>query len=346
MVLGTGIRPLKAIKNTASLDAVFFCGEKTCLGEISRNIHGAGNFLGCPVIREIKRTLFHCFFYGNIVKSKTKNVTDHIKGGKKMKNKIWQVVLIVCLVIIVISGINIYRLSREYQKGINEYAALEKYVSIETEPAVQEPAAQEEAVEEETKESVIPISIDVQYDELKAINEGFVAWLYYEPLELSYPVVRGDDNEYYTKYTFENVQNSSGAIFMDFLNRKDFSDYNTIIYGHNMKNGTMFGSLKKLLSNQDMIEENPYFYIFTENKAFMYEIFAMYITTSDSHTYDLVNDEEAQQEYLDYIRDTAVYLSDKEVLAEDRIVTLSTCHGLHTNNRTVVHGVLIAEEDR
>ncbi len=148
------------------------------------------------------------------------------------------------------------------------------------------------------------------------------------------------------EYTFENEKNSSGAIFMDFLNRKDYSDFNTIIYGHNMRNGTMFGSLKKLLNDQEIIEENPYFYIFTEDKAYMYEIFAVYITTADSKTYNLIETEQEQSEYLDFIDQKATYRSDKEVTATDKIATLSTCHGLHSNNRTIVHGVLIAEEDR
>lgn len=261
-----------------------------------------------------------------------------------MKNKIWQIVLVFSILLAIVSGVNVFRLSREYQKGINEYAALEQYVTIEKEPATLQSA--EVTGEEEQQESQIPVSIDVKYNELKSINPDFAGWLYYEPLELSYPIVRGNDNDYYTHYTFENVQNSSGAIFMDFLNKKDYSHYNTIIYGHNMRNGTMFGSLKQLLNDQDIVKENPYFYIFTEDKAYMYEIFAVYLTTADSHTYDLINNEEEQSNYLEYIRKTATYLSDREVAADERIATLSTCHGLHSNNRTVVHGVLIAEEDR
>lgn len=260
-----------------------------------------------------------------------------------MSNKIWAVILTISLVVAGISGYNIYRLSREYQKGINEYEALEQYVSIEEEPVVKS-QEKEETVEE--KKSQIPVSIDVKYNELKEINSDFAGWLYYEPLEISYPIVRGNDNDYYTHYTFENVKNSSGAIFMDFLNKKDYSNYNTIIYGHNMRNGTMFGSLKKILNDTSIAEENPYFYIFTEDKAFMYEIFAVYITDENSQTYDLIGSEEEQAEYLDYIRNSAVYLSDREVLPSDRVVTLSTCHGLHSTNRTVVHGVLIVEEDR
>ncbi len=200
-----------------------------------------------------------------------------------MKNKLWLIVLIVSLAAVVVSGINVFRLSREYQKGINEYQQLESYASVKEETPVQEESTEAEETEEE---SLIPVSVDIQYDELKKINEDFAGWLYYEPLDISYPIVRGNDNDYYTHYTFEGEKNSSGAIFMDFLNKTDCSDYNTIVYGHNMRNGTMFGSLKKMLNDSSIQEENPNFYVFTEDKAYMYEIFAVYLTQADSRTYD------------------------------------------------------------
>ena len=101
---------------------------------------------------------------------------------------------------------------------------------------------------------------------------------------------------------FDNVRNSSGAIFMDFLNKPDFSHFNTIIYGHNMRIGTMFGSLKKLLNDPSIIKEDPYIYIFTKEKVMMYEICAAYITNDSSHTYDLTQTAEEQADYVKYIR--------------------------------------------
>ena len=260
-----------------------------------------------------------------------------------MKNKLWLIVLIVSLAAVVVSGINVFRLSREYQKGINEYQQLESYASVKEETPVQEESTEAEETEEE---SLIPVSVDIQYDELKKINEDFAGWLYYEPLDISYPIVRWNDNDYYTHYTFEGEKNSSGAIFMDFLNKTDCSDYNTIVYGHNMRNGTMFGSLKKMLNDSSIQEENPNFYVFTEDKAYMYEIFAVYLTQADSRTYDLIRNEEEQQGFLDYVEETATWRSDKVVSASDKVMTLSTCHGLHSNNRTIILGVLVASEDR
>lgn len=256
-----------------------------------------------------------------------------------MSNKIYKIILAVSLIVMIVAGINVFLLSREYQEGINEYKELEQYVLTAD-------SSGGETQEQAPIESLIPVSLEIDFQNLKAINEDLVGWLYYEPLELSYPIVRGNDNEYYTLYTFEQEENSSGAIFMDFLNRTDFSDYNTIIYGHNMRNGTMFGSLKELLNDTSIIEENPYFYIFTEDHAYMYEIASAYITESSSHTYDLITNEDDQTEFIDYILSVSTWFWDKEITAEDKIMTLSTCHGLHSSNRTVVHGILIAQEDR
>lgn len=276
-----------------------------------------------------------------------------------MKNQILKIVLAASLLLMVVAITNIVLLSRDYQKGINTYADLEQYATV-TEDSVQ--AAQEikdtadsenteEVVEEITEEPQIAVDLDIDYDALTKINSDFVGWIYYAPLELSYPIVRGIDNDYYTHYTFENEKNSSGAIFMDFLNKPDFSHFNTIIYGHNMRNGTMFGSLKKLLNDPSIIEEDPYIYIFTKDKVMMYEICAAYITNASSHTYDLTQTVEEQADYVEYIRDAATYYRDdtmlEESLTEDtKLITLSTCHGLHTSNRTVIHGVLIASKDR
>lgn len=276
-----------------------------------------------------------------------------------MKKLIWKIVLAASLLLMVVAAANIVLLSREYQKGINTYANLEKYATV-TQDSIQ--AAQEikdaadsenteEVVEEVIEGPQIAVDLDIDYDALTKINGDFVGWIYYAPLELSYPIVRGIDNEYYTRYTFENEKNSSGAIFMDFLNKPDFSHFNTIIYGHNMRNGTMFGCLKELLNDPSIIEEDPYIYIFTKDKIMMYEICAAYITNASSHTYDLTQTAEERTDYVEYIQDVATNYRNgtmlEEPLTEDtKLITLSTCHGLHTSNRTVIHGVLIASKDR
>jgi len=261
-----------------------------------------------------------------------------------MKKKIYMTLLVISMLVLVIAGYNVLTLYMEYRAGINEYEDLAQYVSVEV---PEEENVVEEVVETEEKPSLINVSLDIDYAGLKEINGDFAGWLYYEPLEISYPIVRGQDNDYYTKYTFEREKNKSGAIFMDAYNWIDYADYNTFIYGHNMRNGTMFGKLKKLLNDEEgIVEANPYFYIFTEEKAYMYEIFAVYNTRTEYDTYDLIHTKEEQEANLESIRERATWMSDKEVTGEDKIVTLSTCYGVNTRNRTVVQGVLIAAEER
>lgn len=262
-----------------------------------------------------------------------------------MAKKVCIIILVLSLGLIVVAGCNLLKEFWEYRTGVEEYKELEQLVTVQT---VAEPVAVEEAVEETKEEpSLINVSVNVNFQGLKAINEDFVGWLYYEPLEISYPVVRGSDNEHYTKYTFSGEENKSGAIFMDAYNWNGFDEYNAFIHGHNMRNKSMFGRLKELLNDENgYIEQDPYFYIFTEDRSYMYEIFAVYNTNVNSATYNLVTTKGEQRANIANIRAVATWLKDIELSNDDKIVTLSTCYGANTSRRTVVQGVLIATEEK
>lgn len=265
-----------------------------------------------------------------------------------MAKKVYFFIFLVSFAVMVLAGYNVWKEFGEYQSGIEEYEELEQLVSVAIPVEEKKEAEAVEEVGESTEEpSLIDVSLDVNFDELEEINKDFTGWLYYEPLEISYPVVRGHDNEYYTKYTFTGEKNKSGAIFMDAYNWNGYEEYNTFIHGHNMRNKSMFGRLKELLGDENgYIEQDPYFYIFTKDKSYMYEIFAVYNTNVNSDTYNLIDTKGEQEANLAYIKAAATWLSDTEVTADDRIVTLSTCYGVNTTRRTVVQGVLIAEEDK
>ena len=112
-----------------------------------------------------------------------------------------------------------------------------------------------------------------------------VGWIYIPVLELSYPEVQGEDNTHYLHYTYEGTANSCGSIFLDSETAADMSDRNSFVYGHNMRNGSMFGSLKKFRKDPYLAESNPYIYYYTEDHAYKYKIFAYYITQVGSKTY-------------------------------------------------------------
>ena len=254
--------------------------------------------------------------------------------------------------------------AKQYSDSKKTYSDLNKMVKVETaeianvevpERAIAvvediETGTEEEAPVEE--EFTIPVSIDVDFDSLRSINKDVIGWLVYEPIELSYPVVKDKGDDYYEHYSFDLEKNLAGAIFLDFICKPDLSGFNSIIYGHNMRNGTMFGSLKKIIQDQSLIEQDPYFYIFTEDEAYMYRIVCTYLTNQNSKTYEVNFDYELsdKQAYVDYMKEVGQYKDEAffaEPVTEDlRLVTLSTCHGLHSKERTVVHGVLVAQQKR
>ena len=117
--------------------------------------------------------------------------------------------------------------------------------------------------------------LKIDFEGLQAVNPDVIAWIDIPGLSISYPVVQGTDNAYYLHHLFTGEYNSSGSIFADWHNQPDFTDPNTIVYGHNMKNGSMFGTLSHY-QDQALWEASPYFYLYVPGKVLKYQIFSCY----------------------------------------------------------------------
>lgn len=256
-----------------------------------------------------------------------------------MKKMIRWLIPLCAAAVLVVACVNLAGIFMEYNEGVQEYKELQTYVKVQ-EPAPAKENAPEETAEEETDDFYLP---DIDFEALKERNPDFRCWIYIPALELNYPVAQGKDNEEYLYLTFDREKNSAGCIFMDAGNSPDFSDRNTVIYGHNMKNRSMFGSLKRFLQDGELARENPYFYIYTEDEAIRYRIIAYYTTVSGSETYSSVYTDEDYDSYLNMILRKSAYDGYEEELTEGRpnMVMLSTCHGqAGGNGRFVIHGVL------
>lgn len=240
------------------------------------------------------------------------------------------IILIAAVLVFLFSGYKLFSIFMEYRKGDKEYENLQETV-------VEEQTIKQEE-EEETAETVV---FTVDFEKLKEINSETVAWIrFVEPSKISYPVVQTLNNDKYLNTTFEGKRNASGAIFMDAANANDFSDRNTFIYGHNMKNGSMFAQLRKY-KDAAFCRQNPYFYIYTpDGLEIKYEIFAVAIVEHDAINYEknFANDNEYLT-YLKIIRDTARYRAGGELDAGAQIVSLSTCTNVTETQRLLVHGV-------
>lgn len=269
----------------------------------------------------------------------------HHRGRRKKKkigDIISNIVLVVAIAVFLLSAYKLYGIFSEYNKGENEYEAIQNTVITQKKLEVES-----EDVGEETKDEQKPeIIFRVDFDKLKEMNSDAVAWLHFdEPSQISYPVVQGTDNEKYLTTTFEGKKNSAGALFVDVENAGDFTDKNTFIYGHNMKNGSMFGRLREY-KKASFCEENPYFYIHTpDGVESKYQVFAACVVEDVSESYDKwYETKEEYQQYIDYIRSISLYDTSVDVTTDSKIVSLSTCTNVRDEERLLVHGVKVSEK--
>ena len=201
---------------------------------------------------------------------------------------------------------------------------------------------------QEKQESQVEIPID--FAALQAENPDIYAWIQIEGTNIAYPVVQSaTDNSYYLNYTVDHQYGLPGSIYTENWNAKDFSDYNTVIYGHDMLDGSMFENLHNY-SDPQFMNGHPEVIIYTPEKKLTYQIFAA-VVYEDKHilySYDFT-EKSQRQSYLDSIFDARnmgnVYRDDVSVTADDRLLTLSTCIGSQPDKRFLVEAVLVSEEE-
>lgn len=218
-----------------------------------------------------------------------------------------------------------------------------KTASAEAEAAQTEQAPAEalrwipEPVTDDENMAVIA-SIDIKA--LQEVNPEVIGWIWIPDSNINYPIVQGSDNDYYLKHTWDGKENSVGSIFLEHRNTPDFTDYNTIVYGHNMNDGSMFANIKRY-STEWYWERHPYIYIATETGAYRYEVFSSYEAATDSPAYGLsFRQDETKVNFLQTaIRDSQAYTGVEPELT-DRVLTLSTCSGAGYSSRWVVHARL------
>lgn len=180
----------------------------------------------------------------------------------------------------------------------------------------------------------------INFSELKKINNDTVAWLKVNNTNIEYVVTKSSDNDFYLKHNFNKKYNTGGWIFADYRNKFDGNDLNTIIYGHNMKNGTMFGTLKNTL-NSDWYnnDDNRYIILVTEDGIHKYEIFSIY--TEVANDYPINSVFESAEDYYDFLvtlRSKSISNFNTKLSPESSILTLSTCAD-NNKYRVLVHAI-------
>ena len=244
------------------------------------------------------------------------------KNKKKLFNVVMRIIELIFLILLVYSSINIfkwYNNNKENKQIINEIA-------------------ESVTINEDTNEEK---KYKINFEELKQKNSDTVAWLKVENTNIEFPIVQANNNSYYLTHNFDKEYNVAGWIFADYKNKLDGTDRNIVVYGHNMRNNSMFGSLKDVITEEWYNnEENKYITFVTENDYQTYQVFSVYqIKTEDYY----IKTEFKSNEFTEFI-DTITKRSKKDfginVSKEDTILTLSTCSN-NNKYRVVLHSVRV-----
>ena len=220
-------------------------------------------------------------------------------------------------VILLAAGVWIYQIISEYQKAEREYEQLQEYVKVEKntrDPENTKPNVAEDDKEGEKQEE----TVTVDFASLQAINPDIVAWLRI-PGVLEYPVVRGKDNSYYLNHTVQKTYNIAGSIFLDYRNERDFSDSKNIIYGHNMKDGSMFHVLRNY-QDIDFFQEHTDMEIYLpDGRTLNYQIIACEQVPADSEVYQITKYDSEKTEKQELLLSTCSARVDRRLLIRWRV---------------------------
>lgn len=272
------------------------------------------------------------------------------------KNKtIFRVILTIAIVLLVCGlGYICWYLFNIYTSG-HEYENLQQPTNSPTEKATESTAATGDTPDA-PPDNVAPKEVhdtvngSINFTKLWEINTDLYAWIKIPNTAIDYPVAQysGDDDSYYLNHNMYKESAFAGCIYTEKLNKKDFSDPNTVLYGHNMQNGTMFRALHSF-RDKDFFDANKYIYIYLPDRTLTYEIFSAY-EYDDRHllySFDF-SDKKVFREYLDYAQNPTSSMMyntrNLNVTADDKIITLSTCLGDIETSRYLVQGVLIKDE--
>lgn len=239
-----------------------------------------------------------------------------------------------------------YKMQKEAEEQFQQMAQIVTEVPTETESEIVTETELPSIIEERGIE--IP-RLALNWEELKQQNDDIYSWIYVPNTNVNYPVLQHDtEHDYYLEYNLDHSKGRPGCIYTQRYNSTTYTDRNTVLYGHNMKNGTMFKTLHNY-EKEEFFNENRYFYIYTPESVLVYEVISVNEFTNEHvlYKYDF-NTVESLDQYMEGLMASKSknnhQLEGLEFTEETKLVTLSTCIYGRANNRWLVVGMLLGEE--
>ena len=264
-----------------------------------------------------------------------------------MKRKILlSMIFLIFIAGAVFTGFQIIRITGQYRTSDQLYAQLQSYAVVPDASGsgkTTEPEETEGTAATEETENVTLVYPEVDFESLLQVNRDVVGWLYIEGTNINYPVVQGMDNRHYVSTLIDGTYNDAGSIFMDYRNSRELADPHTVLYGHNMQNGSMFHDICNYRT-QDYYDKHPMGMIVTPEKNYYFEIISGYVASLADPSWQLefVDDADLMNWVEDSVGRSSV-VSQAEPQPGDRIITLTTCSYEFNNARFVLVGILREE---
>lgn len=258
-------------------------------------------------------------------------------NGKSKKQKlILRIIIGVSIAAMVGALVMIFRSLSEYKIGSDSYRELERFVTP--------PQTDSTSFGQDEKASRWPV---VDFESLWEINPDVVAWLYCEDTAINYPIVQGSDNEYYLRRLLDGTWNIAGSLFMDSNNQPGFIDHNTIVYGHNLKDKSMFWAVAEY-KKQDFYEAHPVMLLVTPEQNFEIQLFSGYVADPQKaeETWSTWFSSRGEfQGWIDATRERSTFECAVDPTTADHFITLSTCSYEWDDARYVAVGILVSEDE-
>ncbi len=267
--------------------------------------------------------------------------------NKATKKGLRRGITLICAAVFLFSLYKLLDINQDYQEAEELYKDTANQYTTVTD------AEKDPTIDFDAEEYLSRPPIQVDFTDLLKINDDIIGWIYMEDTVVNYPILQGENNFYYLDKTYYKKYLASGSIYLDSDNDRDFSDAHSIIYGHNMKNHTMFGDLSDL-RDEKVLAEHPYVdIILIDGTWYRYEICSMYRAHVDDGTYLApLNKASNFKPFMELIASKNMHgdsegLDLPEVREDDKVLTLSTCTEDSADlERFVVHAVLIKENGK